>query len=311
MKRALVIGATGMDGGLMMNLLLNKGYEVVATYNSQMPRYIHSNLLWTKFDLSEPKTIFYFFPFDEIYNFAGVTFSPDSIRLPEYARQVNYYSVVKILEFISKYYPKTKFFQSSSSEIFGNVKDQTLNLKSPKAPHTPYAEAKYNVDMLMSYMREEGFYFCNAVSFNHEHSTRGTHFITRKITNYVAKLYLHKTDERLAMGDINARRDWGYAPDFIVGFYYQMQLDEPTELLFATNQTHSVKDILETAFGYIGRRYEEHIVVRQEFIRNDDRNNIKGDYSKASELIGWQPLKKFDDMIIEMLENDINLIKNA
>ena len=111
MKRALIIGGTGMDGGLMLNLLLNKGYEVMATYNSQMPRYIHSNLTWTKFDLSEPKSIFEFFPFDEIYNFAGVTFSPDSIRLPEYALQVNYYSVVKILEYISRYYPKTKFFQ--------------------------------------------------------------------------------------------------------------------------------------------------------------------------------------------------------
>jgi GDPmannose 4,6-dehydratase len=119
------------------------------------------------------------------------------------------------------------------------------------------------------------------------------------------------TDEKLFLGDINARRDWGYAPDFVVGFYHQMQLEEPTELLFATNQTHSVKDILELAFGFIGRRFEEHIYVKQEFIRNDDRNNIQGDYSKANELIGWQPIKKFDDMIVEMVKNDINLLKNA
>ena len=134
--------------------------------------------------------------------------------------------------------------------------------------------------------------------------------MTRKITRAVGRIKAG-TQKDLKLGNTLAMRDWGYAPDFVVGFYYQMQLEEPTELLFATNQTHSVKNILETAFGYIGRRFEEHISIRQEFIRNDGRNNIKGDYSKASELIGWQPLKKFDDMIIEMLENDINLLKNA
>lgn len=311
MKKALIIGATGMDGQLMTNLLINKGYKVLATYHIIMPNLIHSNLTWTKFDYTEYRDIYQFFPFDEIYNFGGVTFSPDSIRLPEYALQCNYYSVAKILEYIDRYYPETKFFQSSSSEVFGNVKDVTLNLKSQRQPHTPYAEAKHNVDMLMSYMREQGRYCYNAISFNHEYITRGEHFITRKISKYAAKVYLHMTDEKLFLGDINARRDWGYAPDFVVGFYHQMQLEEPTELLFATNQTHSVKDILELAFGFIGRRFEEHIYVKQEFIRNDDRNNIKGDYSKATELIGWQPIKKFNDMIIEMLKNDINLLKNA
>jgi GDPmannose 4,6-dehydratase len=310
MKTALVIGANGMDGSLMVDLLLEKGYFVYATFcNSTPTKKEHSNLHWFFFDLADENLVFPMLnihcqgELDEIYNFAGVSFSPDSIRMPHHTMNVNYRSVMRILAFVE--YKKCKFFQASSSEVFGNVKDITITEKTPRNPHTPYAHAKNMVDMMLRYMVEQGYPVYTAVSFNHECILRGEQFVTRKITKFVAEIVTHKRVGKLKLGNIKSRRDWGYAPDFVEG-YYNMVQGEPCELIFATAQTHSVEDILEIAFSSQGLIWQDYVDLDKELVRADERDNLKGDYSKAYQTIKWIPKKPFDEMIIEMVKLEKN-----
>jgi GDPmannose 4,6-dehydratase len=307
MKKAVIIGATGMDGRLMMFHLLSKGYKVYATYCTHAPDPI-VNVEWLFFDLSDPHLVHSFLgihiheDIDEVYNFGGVSFSPDSIRMPKYTMDVNYTSVLRLLDWVE--IKKCKFFQASSSEVFGKVKNQTLNEKSERAPHTPYAHAKNMVDMMLRYMREQGYPVYNAISFNHECFLRGEQFVTRKITKFVADTLNHKKVGKLYLGNLESRRDWGYAPDFIEGYYNMMQ-GEPQELVFATALTHRVMDILEVAFATYGLVWQDYVSVDKEFIREDERDNLTGDYSKAWETIKWHPKKPFDTMITEMVQHDL------
>jgi GDPmannose 4,6-dehydratase len=303
MKTAIVIGASGMDGSLMCELLLSKGYMVHGTYASNkrwVDNLFHPNFTLHKFDLSNKDSIAQFVinkqP-TEVYNFGGVTFSPDSERLPEYTKVVNHSAVFKLMEVC--FYTNRKFFQASSSEVFGNIKDQQLNENSPRNPHTPYAEAKNEVDKMMRYMREQGGKFYTAISFNHECERRGLHFLPAKICNYVKQLRNGATSELLKLGALTSRRDWGYAPDFVQGFYDQVQ-GEPSELIFATGVTYSVEDLLEKAFAPHGYDWKKYVLTDSQLVRLGERNNIWGDYSKAKETIGWQPTTKFDDFIYKM-----------
>jgi GDPmannose 4,6-dehydratase len=303
MKTAIVIGASGMDGSLMSELLLRKGYMVHGTYNTNkrwVDNLFHPNFTLHHFDLGRQELIQQFvlnIKPDEVYNFGGVTFSPDSERLPDYTKEVNYNAVMKIMEVC--FHNDIKFFQASSSEVFGNVKNMELNEQSAKFAHTPYAQAKKNVDSYMAYMREQGAKFYNAISFNHECERRGKHFVTAKICNFVKELRHGGSPNFLKLGSLDSKRDWGYAPDFVEGFYAQMQ-GEPTDLLFATGIVHSVQDILECAFAPHGYKWQDYVTIDSTFIRNDERNNIWGDYSKAKETIGWQPTTKFEDFIYKM-----------
>jgi GDPmannose 4,6-dehydratase len=309
MKKALIIGATGMDGSLMVDLLLSKGYFVYATFYSKVNLKEHENLKWFFFDLSDENLVFSLLSIhvhesiDEVYNFGGVSFSPDSIRMPSYTMDVNYRSVMRLLAWVE--YKKCKFFQASSSEVFGKVKNLTLNENSPRNPHTPYAHAKNLVDMMLRYMREQGYPVYNAISFNHECNLRGEQFVTKKITKFVADIINHKRVGKLKLGNINSKRDWGYAPDFIEGYYKMMQ-GEPQELIFATAQTHSVLDILNIAFSSQGLNWEDYVTIDSELVREDERDNLLGDYSKAWQTIQWCPKKHFDEMIIEMVELEKN-----
>jgi GDPmannose 4,6-dehydratase len=303
MKTAIVIGASGMDGSLMSELLLSKGYMVHGTYASNkrwVENLFHANFTLHKMDLVNSDKLNQFvltIKPDEVYNFGGVTFSPDSIRLPDYTMQVNYSSVMKLMEICL--FNQIKFFQASSSEVFGNIKDCELNELSPKDPHTPYARAKFYVDTQINHYTNMGGKFYNAISFNHECERRGAHFVTAKICNYVKELRNGMNAPKLKLGSLDARRDWGYAPDFVQGFYDQVQ-GEPSELVFATGITHSVQDLLECAFAPHGYSWQDYVVVDESFVRNDDRNNIWGNYSKAKATIGWQPTTKFEHFIYKM-----------
>jgi len=304
MKTAIVIGASGMDGSLMCELLLSKGYMVHGTYASNkrwVENLYHPNFTLHKFDLSNENAIWKFvlnLKPDEVYNFGGVTFSPDSERLPMYTKAVNHSAVFKLIEVC--FHNKIKLFQASSSEVFGNIKDTQLDENSPRSPHTPYADAKNEVDLMMRQMRkEEGALFYNAISFNHECERRGLHFLPAKICNYVKQLRNGVAPRYLKLGSYNSRRDWGYAPDFVQGFYDQVQ-GKPSELVFATGITHSVEDLLEKAFEPHGYSFWDYTSIDPELQRPNERDNIWGDYSKAKETIGWQPTTKFDDFIYKM-----------
>lgn len=311
--RALVIGATGMDGRLMTEYLLRKGYEVIGTYNSTQPQIKHDNLRWVEFDLCDNyfmHTLKNLFPLDEIYNFGGITYSPYSLDLPDYTIRANFHAPLEMIEYVVKHKSNTKFFQASSSEVFGNVSNTMLTLNSPRKPHTPYAYAKNMVDFACEYFRFKNGKVYNAISFNHEHHYRKPIFLTRKISLYVAEKVVNKKKEPLSLGNINAKRDWSRATTFIDGYYKQMQ-GAPSELLFSSEMCHSVMDILEIAFGHYGMRWEEFVRVDDKLIRANDRDNIYGDSEKAIKMINFVPDgdKEFERMIIDMVENDVNKLK--
>jgi GDPmannose 4,6-dehydratase len=302
MKKALIIGGSGMDGRLMTEFLLDKGYEVTATYRNNKienpnvksiqleftPSYIFSLM---NIDLSI---------FDEVYNFSGVSYTPDSIRLPDYCHYVNYDVVVRLLGFIFMY-RQIKFFQSSSAEVFG-YKNQVCTINTPRYPVTPYAEAKNKSDMFCRFLREEGLKIYNGISFNHEHQYRDNKFLVKKVCHYVARLTLKINEPKLELGNLDAERDWGYAPDFIEGYWMMMQ-GEPCELIFGTGEKHSVRDVLETAFGMYGYNYFEHIYVSDKLFRDDCIGNA--DISETTNKIGWKPKTSFTKMIELIIDSEI------
>ena len=303
-----------MDGRILAHQLLLKGYEVIGTYYNTLPNISHQNLRWVKMDLCDDYAISTFkslFPLDEVYNFGGVTFSPTSIDMPDYTIKANYHTPLAFIEYITKHQPKTKFFQASSSEVFGNVSNAELGLTSPRKPHTPYGYAKNMVDFASEYFRYKGFNIYNAISFNHEHVYRKPHFLTRKITRYVSNLVNNGENEKLQLGNIESRRDWSRATTFVDGYVQQMQ-GEPSELIFASGQTHSVKDILDISFEYYGLNWEDFVEIKKEFIRPEERTNVWGDVSKTKEMINFVPdtSKDFERMIIEMIEYDILQLNN-
>jgi len=309
LMRILIIGGTGMDGQILTHQMLLKGHEIISTYYQKPPTFQHENLRWVKLDLIDDYALTHFkslFPLDEVYNFGGMTYSPSSIDMPDYTIKANYHTPLSFIEYITKHQPKTKFFQASSSEVFGNVTDAELSLSSPRKPHTPYAYAKNMVDFACEYYRLKGFNIYNAISFNHEHIYRKPHFLTRKITQYVGNVIVNKTKDKLELGDIFARRDWSRAQNFVCGYVEQMK-GEPSELLFASGQTHSVKDILEIAFNHYGFHWEEYIVRNEKFVRPNDKNNVWGDVSKAVKEIGFIPdtNEDFKNMITDMVEYDV------
>lgn len=313
LMRILVIGGTGMDGRILIHQLLLSGHEVIATYYQTSPNVLHENLRWTKLDLCDDYALTHFkslFPLDEVYNFGGMTYSPSSIDMPDYAIKANYHTPLSLIEYITKHQPNTKFFQASSSEVFGNVYNAELSLDSPRKPHTPYSYAKNMVDFACEYYRINGFKIYNAISFNHEHIYRKPHFLTRKITNYVADVVVNNTKVKLELGDIFASRDWSRATTFVDGYIKQMQ-GEPSELLFASGTTHSVMDILDIAFGDYGLHWEERIVRNEKFIRYNDKTNVWGDVSKAVKQIGFIPDTRLDfqKMITDMVQYDISQIR--
>jgi len=302
MKTALVIGASGMDGSLMSELLLAEGYKVWGTYfnNKRWAGNIkHDNFYLFQFDLGKTETmmkeIVSINP-HEIYNFGGVTFSPDSERFPQYAMGVNYNAVCKLMEICLL--ENIKLFQASSSEVFGNIKNKEIDENTTRNPHTPYAQAKNQVDMLMRFHRQQGAKFYTAISFNHECERRGSQFVTQKICSHV-KAILNNDAHTLKLGNIQSRRDWGNARDFVKGFYLQMQ-GEPSELVFATGKTHSVEDLLNFAFEPYEMNWREYVTFDTDLFRVDERNNIYGNYSKAEKLLGWQPKTELKDLIYEM-----------
>jgi GDPmannose 4,6-dehydratase len=310
MKSALVIGGTGMDGNLMVALLLTKGYRVTATYNNSREKcnIIHHYLTWVKFDLatSLDNSILKFLPCDEVYNFAGVSFSPDSIRMPDYCELVNEIAVRKMLEVITFHSPKTKFFQASSGEVFGYNKGK-VNLNSPRDPQTPYAVAKNNIDMLCKYLREEGYLIYNGISFSHERHTRDNKFLIKKVCRYVAELTMNLNYQSLTLGGLDNTRDWGSAVEYVAGFYSQMQ-GEPSELIFATGKLSKVQEVLEIAFGMYGYNWYEFVRFSDDLKRED--GGTYGDYSEAEKRINFKPTLGLKEIIEGIIVNEIEVIKN-
>jgi GDPmannose 4,6-dehydratase len=309
-KRALVTGVTGMDGSYLAEFLLNKGYEVYGLERRSSLKHYENienikdkieiipgdlcdqNSLARAIKLSDP---------EEIYNLASQSFVAESWNTPEYTSNVTGLGVLRILEAIREYEKPIKFYQASSSEMFGRMIENPANENTPFYPRSPYGVSKlYGHWITKNYRESYGMFNCSGILFNHE-SER----VTRKISDGVAKIYLGLQD-KIILGNLDARRDWGYAPDFVKVMWLMLQQDEPDDYVIATGKARSIREFLDCAFGCVGTAdWEKYIEQDARFMRPAEVDVLRGDSSKAYEKLGWKPEVSFEEMVAKMVNNDI------
>ena len=316
MKHALITGITGQDGAYLASFLLDKGYKVFGTYRRlSTPNFwrlqylgifdrvellpvdlLDSFSITEAIKLSEP---------DEIYNLAAMSFVGASFEQPLASAEITGLGVVKFLEAMRNIAPKVKFYQASTSEMFGDNFFEEQSEDTIFEPSSPYAAAKlYAHSMVKIYRKGYGLFACNGILFNHESPLRGLEFVTRKITNAVAKISLGLEDH-IELGNIEAKRDWGYAPEYVEAMWLMLQQDEPDDFVIATNETHTIKEFLEVAFSHVGLEWEKYVRIDERFMRPVDVRYLKGSYEKAKEKLGWEPQTKFNKLAEIMLNSDV------
>ncbi len=323
MKKALIAGITGQDGSYLAELLLYKGYEVhgIVRRSSSMerPRIDHLEKFRTTAvpqlhlhygelaDAGNLIHIIYQVQPDEIYNLAGQSSVKVSFDMPEYTSESNGLAVVRLLEAIvrSGMVKKTKFYQASSSEMFGRVKKLPITEETPFSPRSPYAAAKIFAHNMTGYYREaHGLFACCGILFNHESPKRGETFVTRKITKGVARIKLGLQD-KLKLGDLTPKRDWGYAPEYVEGMWRMLQAEKPDDYVIATNESHSVEEFAQEAFSRAGLVWTDHVEHDQRQVRGMDLDEVRGSPDKIRERLGWEPKIKFNELIRIMLDHDL------
>ena len=300
-----------MVGSHMADFLLNKGYTVYGTTRDLTKKYaLDIRIKVLQADVNDQASLHNAVTQanpDEIYNFGGVSFSPNSWMTPEYTANVNGVGALRILECIKNINPAIKYYQASSSEIYGNLSNITITEETFPYPKTPYGVAKlYAQWIIRNYRESYGLFACNGISFNHESERRGLEFVTRKITNGVARIAKGEINS-IELGNLDITRDWGYAPDFVEAMWLMLQNDTPEDFVISTNQSHSLRYLLEVAFKAVGiTNYNNYITINPKFIRNNDIQGIKGDYSKINNHLGWAPKTSFEEMITRMVNHDLN-----
>jgi len=317
MKRALITGITGQDGAYLAKFLLEKGYEVYGTYRRlSSPNFwrlqylgIFNKVNLIPIDLSDTSSILEAIKIsepDEVYHLAAQSFVGASFETPIATGDVSGLAVTRILEVIRQVNPEIKFYQASTSELYGNSRSEgLLNEETPFKPASPYAAAKlYGYWITRIYREAYGIFAVNGILFNHESPLRGLEFVTRKISNAVAKIALG-LEKELRLGNLEAKRDWGYAPEYVESMWLILQQDEPDDYVIATGEAHSVKEFCEIAFNIVGLDLQEYVKVDKRFMRPLDVNYLCGDYSKAKKKLGWKPRTKFQQLVKIMVEEDL------
>lgn len=314
MPRALITGITGQDGSYLAEFLLDKGYEVLglvrrsSTVNFERIGHIQDRITLVSGDLldqtSMMKVIDGFRP-NEVYNLAAQSFVPASWDQPVFTGEVTALGVTRILDAIRAVDPSIRFYQASSSEMFGKVREVPQRETTPFYPRSPYGVAKvYGHWITVNYRESYGLHATSGILFNHESPRRGLEFVTRKVTDGVARIKLGLAD-KLAMGNLDARRDWGYAGDYVRAMWLMLQQDEAADYVIATGETHSVRELCEGAFSYAGLDYQKHVVQDQRYMRPAEVDLLVGDPAKAGERLGWEPNITFDGLIRMMVDADI------
>ncbi|MGQ9493546.1 MAG: GDP-mannose 4,6-dehydratase [Anaerolineae bacterium] len=317
-KRALITGITGQDGSYLAEFLLEQGYEVIgmvrrtSTINFQRIEHIQDKLILAQGDLLDQSSlvdIIREYRPQEVYNLAAQSFVPISWKQPVLTGEFTALGVTRVLEAIRMVNPTIRFYQASSSEIFGKVREVPQNEKTPFHPRSPYGVAKvYGHWITVNYRESYDMFACSGILFNHESPRRGLEFVTRKVTYGAAKIKLGLANE-LRLGNLEARRDWGFAGDYIRAMWLMLQQDKPDDYVVATGKTHSVRELCELAFSYVGLNWEDHVVVDPEFIRPADVDLLVGDASKARRVLGWQPIVSFEELIQMMVDADLALLR--
>jgi GDPmannose 4,6-dehydratase len=321
LKKALITGITGQDGSYLAELLLDKGYEVFGTirrassfntsridhiYHDPHERGVRLKLIYS--DLSDSNSLHGIISDiqpDEVYNLAAQSHVRVSFDIPEYTADITGTGTVRLLEAIRKIKPDTKFYQASSSEMFGKVQEVPQKETTPFYPRSPYGAAKvYSYWITRNYREGYGMFTCNGILFNHESPRRGETFVTRKITRALARIQAGLQD-KLYLGNLDAKRDWGYAKEYVEAMWMMMQHDEPDDYVIATNETHSIKEFLEEAFSCIGLKWQDYVEIDKKYFRPTEVELLICDASKAKEKLGWEPKTKFKELVKIMVDADV------
>ncbi len=314
MKRALVTGITGQDGSYLAELLLDKGYEVYglvrrsSTLNFDRIAHIQDQLHLVPGDLLDQNSLHEAIrearP-DEIYNLAAQSFVQTSWNQPVLTGEFTALGVTRLLEAMRLLAPEARFYQASSSEMFGNAAEVPQRETTPFRPRSPYGVAKvYGHDISVNYRESYDLYVVSGILFNHESPRRGLEFVTRKISDGVARIKLGMQD-KLALGNLDAKRDWGFAGDYVRAMWQMLQLDAPDDFVIASEETYSVRDFVRLSFDVAGLDWEKHVVIDPRFVRPAEINQLVGDCSKAREAFGWSATVKLPELAEMMVRADL------
>jgi GDPmannose 4,6-dehydratase len=315
-KTALITGITGQDGSYLADILLEKGYRVVGLSRRRSGggdwRIEHllkcPNFVLEQGDVTDSgslhRLVKQYRP-DEFYNLAAQSFVAASWQEPFHTALITGLGVTNCLEAIRNVKPDTRFYQASSSEMFGKVRETPQTENTPFHPRSPYGVAKvYGYWITRNYRESYGTFAVNGILFNHESPRRGLEFVTRKITDAAARIKV-AGGGTLALGNLDAKRDWGHARDYMEAAWLMLQQDKPDDFVIATGQTHSIRRLLEVAFGHLDLNWQDHVVIDEAFIRPAEVDLLLGDASKAHSVLGWEPMYTFEALIMEMVDADL------
>lgn len=323
-KKALITGVNGMDGSHLADFLLSKGYVVYgmerrsSVKNRTNTKHLEDNhdfhfVTGDMGDSESLRTIIFDCEPDEIYNLAAQSFVGSSWKIPIETSDTNGIGVLRLLNATKQFQDATgkevRFYQASTSEMFGKMVENPADENTPFYPRSPYGIAKlYAYWMVKNYRESYGMFACNGILFNHESERRGIEFVTRKVTDGVARIHLGLQD-KLSLGNLEVWRDWGYAPDYVEGMWLMLQQDTPDDYVLATNHAHSLEEFLDCAFKVVGLDWRDYVEQDERYMRPAEVPYLRGDASKAQEQLGWKPKTSFESMIKIMVENDILLLE--
>jgi GDPmannose 4,6-dehydratase len=314
MPTAIITGITGQDGSYLAELLLSKGYTVIgvarraSTINNERIEHLLDTIQLVQGDLTDQGSLISLleeYKPDEVYNLAAQSFVPTSWNQPALTGDVTALGVTRILEAIRYTNQKIRFYQASSSEMFGKALEVPQRETTPFYPRSPYGVAKvYGHYITVNYRESFNIFAVSGILFNHESPRRGLEFVTRKVSNSVARIKLGLAKD-VHLGNLDARRDWGFAGDYVEAMWRMLQQDQPDDYVIGTGETHSVQELCETAFGHADLDYREHVVVDERFCRPAEVDLLISDASKAGRTLGWEPRVGFKELIGMMVDSDI------
>lgn len=318
MPKALITGITGQDGSYLAGFLLAKGYEVhglvrrASTDNLARLEHLRDRLHLHPADLLDFASIYHVLAKvqpHEIYNLAAMSFVPTSWQQPLLTADITAVGVTRVLEAMRCVCPQARFYQASSSEMFGKVLETPQRESTPFYPRSPYGVAKvYGHCITVNYRESYGLFACSGILFNHESPRRGLEFVTRKISHHVAKIKLGLA-QKLPLGNLDAKRDWGFAGDYVRAMWLMLQQDAPSDYVVGTGETHSVREFCEIAFAHVGLDWRKHVVIDERFLRPAEVDLLLGDASKAHAVLGWKPEVSFEQLVHMMVDADQALLR--
>jgi GDPmannose 4,6-dehydratase len=312
-RKAFITGITGQDGSYLAEILLEKGYEVFgmvrrsSSFNTARIDHIFGDVELVFGDLTDASSLNQLMRTirpDEVYNLGAQSHVRVSFDIPEYTADVDALGTLRLLDAIREEDVQCRFYQASSSEMFGKAAEVPQQETTPFHPRSPYGVGKvFSYWITRNYREAYGMFAVNGILFNHESPRRGPTFVTRKVTRAVGAI-LRGEQDSLALGNLEAKRDWGYAKDYMDGAWRMLQAHEPDDFVLATGETHSIRELLDEAFGYAGLDWNEYVTIDERYFRPSEVDVLIGDYSKAKEKLGWEPTVKFQELIRMMVDHD-------